>query len=184
MTANSNSSSNSDDTLVPVSDDYGIRIDGDALVLPSGCTMPSKCVKTNQPVSESDMIFANLGWAPKSVGLWALLGTPFLIVAHFANRELCTITYGLNRRQRIKNVVYTIAKILSSAGLLAATIGLSIIPSNDRFITPLIWITFILFLASIVIIFIGNSPLRVVEYRDGLFWVKGFSQEFLDDLEL
>jgi hypothetical protein len=46
------------------------------------------------------------------------------------------------------------------------------------------WAAFLLSVASLIALFVGNSPLRVVDHRDGLFWVKGFSQEYLDGLEL
>jgi len=165
-------------------DDWGIRIHRGALVLPSGCTMPPKCVLTNQPVSESDMVFTNLTWTPASVGLWALLGSPALIFGFFVGRELCSITYGLSRSTRIRKVMYAILKVVTSIGLLAATVALAVIPSVHWTITLLLYSTFILFLGSIVLIFIGNSPLRVVDYRNGMFWVKGFSQEYLDDLDV
>jgi hypothetical protein len=49
--------------------------------------------------------------------------------------------------------------------------------------TPLIVAVFALFLADIVALFLGNSPLRAVDYRDGMFWIKGFSGKFLEGLK-
>ena len=168
----------------PVADDYRIRIVGDALVLPSGCTMPLKCIKTNQPVEERDMILTNLTWCPNSVGLWALLGSPSLVFAYFVGRELCSITYGLDRRIRYRNIFFTMAKLLACAIFLAATILMAVSVSTHWITEALIFVFFALFLLSVVMLFIGNSPLHVVDYRDGTFWIKGFSNDYLDDLEL
>jgi len=168
----------------PASAEFGIHVDGDALVLPSGCTLPQACILTNQPVSESDMVLANLPWTPNSLAIYGLLGGLFFLMAGLAGRELCLITYGINRTTRIKKTAWTVVKILASVALLAGTVGLAIIPWDNWIITPMIWITFGLFLVSVVVIYVDNQPLRVVDFKEGMFWVKGFSKEFLDELEL
>jgi hypothetical protein len=37
----------------------------------------------------------------------------------------------------------------------------------------------VLFLVAVVALFVGNSPLSVVKYREGMFWIRGCSGEFL-----
>jgi hypothetical protein len=108
----------------------------------------------------------------------------FLIIAYAAGGELCAITYGLSPRIYYRNVLTTVAKIVISIALLAATIILAIMESTNRLIGSAVVVVFILFLISVIVIFIGNSPLRVVRYQDGTFWIKGFSKEYLDNLEL
>jgi hypothetical protein len=45
-------------------------------------------------------------------------------------------------------------------------------------------IVLVLFLIAVVSLFFGNSPLRVVKYRNGVFWIQGFSEEFLANIKL
>lgn len=40
-----------------------------------------------------------------------------------------------------------------------------------------------LFLVAVVSLGIGNSPLRVVGFHKGMFWIRGFSDEFLAGLD-
>jgi hypothetical protein len=40
-------------------------------------------------------------------------------------------------------------------------------------------IAVVLFLVSVVSLFIGNSPLTVTKHREGMFWIRGFSPEYL-----
>jgi hypothetical protein len=165
-------------------DDYPVRVEGDALVIPSGYVMPQRCVKTNQPVSERDMVLTNVAWCPKSVGLSALLGFPALIFAYFVGRELCTITYGLTPRLRYRNVFFILVKVLACFAFLAAAIYMAVFDSTHWIIEPLMFLFFVLFLLSVVVLFMSKQPLYVTAYRDGLFWLKGFSKEYLEDLGL
>jgi hypothetical protein len=167
----------------PSAADYGIRIEGNALVLPSGCTLPLKCVLTNQPVTQSEMIFTNLTWTPKSVGLSAISGAPSLVFAHFVGRELCTITYGLNWRARVRRVLWTLVNLVLCVALFAATLAMAISSSTHWSTTALLYGFFALFLLSVAALFLRRKPLNVVDYRDGMFWITGFSQEYLDALE-
>ena len=146
--------------------------------------MPPKCVKTNQPVSDRHMILANLSWAPTSLGMWGLLGGAPLLFAYFVGRQQCAITYGLTPRLYYKSVFKIIAKILISVALFAATLFVAVSPSRHWIAGPGMFVLFILFLVSVPAVFFGNSLLRVVDYKDGMYWVTGFSQEYLDNLGL
>lgn len=184
---NTSSNADADASNTPqqlASADFGIRVEGEALVIPSGCTLPLLCVKTNQPVRESDMILANLTWSPQSNGIWIVIGLPALLFAYFVNRDICAITYGLNRGARIKNVSLIILKLLAIPGFFALGMMFAINTSRFWLVSASMWVSFLLSLASLIALFVGNSPLRVVDHRDGMFWVKGFCKEYLDGLEL
>jgi hypothetical protein len=56
------------------------------------------------------------------------------------------------------------------------------VPYFNWVVTASIAGAFILFLACVVAIFVGNSPLRVVDHRNELFWVKGFSEAYMAEL--
>ena len=91
------------------------------------------------------MVFANLLWTPQSIGLWGLLGGLPLIFAYFVGREICAITYGLDRRLRHRTILLTVAKVFSSVVLLAATIFVAISSHTHWLIEASIWVLFILF---------------------------------------
>jgi hypothetical protein len=40
-------------------------------------------------------------------------------------------------------------------------------------------ILMVLFLVALLSLPMGNSPLSIVKYRKGMFWIKGFSDEYL-----
>jgi len=164
--------------------DCGMHVDGDAFVAPSGCTMPTICVLTNVPVREKDMVFTNLYWTPNSVAPWGLLGGLPLIFSYMVGREICSITFGLHPTIRRRKIFFTILKLIASMSLLAGSVCLAATDSRSSLIEPAMWGFFILFLVSVVLIFVGNKPLRVVKYQAGMFWIKGFSQEYLDSLEI
>jgi hypothetical protein len=165
-------------------DEYPVRVEDDALVIPSGYMMPQRCVKTNQPVSERDMVLTNLSWCPNSVGLSGVLGAPALVFDYFVGRELCTITYGLSPRLRYRNLFFILVKVLACLAFLVAAIYMAVLDSTHWIIEPLMCLFFVLFLLSVVVLFMSKQPLYVTDYRDGLFWLKGFSKEYLEGLDL
>ncbi len=160
-----------------------VRVDGDTLVVPSGCTLPPYCIKTNQPVSERDMIFTNLYWRPNSIGVWWILGPLPLLIAYMAGGEQCAITYGMAPPIYWRRVYRVLIKILVTIALFAATLFFAVSESRNRLIGLAMVASFILFLISFVAIFFGNSAMRVVRHENQLFWIKGISQEYLDSLQ-
>jgi hypothetical protein len=161
--------------------DYPVRVEGDTLVIPSGYVMPKRCIKTNRPVSERDMVLANVTWCPNPVGISGLLGFPALVFAYFVERELCTITYGLIPRLRYRNAFFILVKVLACFAFLALAIYLAVLDSTHWIIEPLMFLFFVL---SVAVLFMSKQPLYATDYRDGLFWIKGFSKEYLEDLDL
>jgi hypothetical protein len=162
-----------------------IHVEGNALVLPSHVMLPPICVKTNRPLSESEMIEAKLYWCPRSAIAWGIIsGGLIYIIAYFAMREEFIITYGLDRSIRKKRMLWTIPKLLIAIGSLPAAIAIAVSNSTHWIIMPLVFALFGLFAAALASLFLGGSPLNVVDRKDEMFWVKGFSKEFLDGLNI
>jgi hypothetical protein len=169
----------------PANVEDAICIDNGALMLPSGCTMPPLCILTNRPVSEKDMIEANLYWCPRSVSFVSLLlSGGLLLIAYFLAREQFTIIYGLDPAITRRKAFWTGIKVFGAIASLAATVVLACSPYVSRLITGLVAAAFVSFLACVAALFFGNSPLRVVDHRNGMFWVKGFSKAYLAALTL
>lgn len=155
-----------------------IRVDGRSLVVPTATILPPVCIKTNQPVSEADMVRRTFYWCSPWVALLILLSGCLVILAYFLVRKRFTITYGLapDLRQRYRK--WLIIKSLAATGFFVALLMAAGVDS------PLAALVFlVLFVAAIVSLFIGNAPLSVVNHRRGMFWVKGCSNEYLAQLE-
>jgi hypothetical protein len=154
-----------------------ISVDQDG---PSGATLPRICLKTNQPVSDEDMIQTELTWCSPWVGLLILVSGLLLIFVYFFVRKKCAITYGLHPSLRLKYRRRSRVKIIAA---IIFVLALPLIIAFDS-TSSLIFIVLVLFIASVVAIFLGNSPLTVVHHRRGMFWVKGFSKAYFQSLEL
>src|SRR5437667_17137 len=83
---------------------------------------------------------------PDAVVLCALLGGPWLVFGCFVGRELCLITYGLNRRLRYRKNFFILAKILACVVFLAGAIFLAASESRLWIVEPLMYLFFVLFL--------------------------------------
>lgn len=161
-------------SCTPTAADAGVRVDGRQLVVRSGVVLPQVCVKTNEPVSPQDMIEGRLSWCSPIVGLLILLSGFLLILVYFIVRQKCIITFGLSPALRRKYYNRRMAKIVAVVVLFLA---LPFVAGVDS--TPLIIVVFVLFLASVVSLFVGNSPLKITEHHKGQFWIAGCSKDFL-----
>ncbi len=176
--------------------DSALRVDGRHLVVPAGTVLPPVCVKTNQPVSQADMVRASLFWCSPWVAI-AALGGLLVIPALFLLGKRFTITYGLvpelRRRYRTLRIVKMAAVVSGSVTLLfacAVFVGMFVFfPSvvldigPGVIVKPLMIANVVGFSLLFVAILSGIRPLTVRKHRQGVFWVKGCSEEYLARLE-
>jgi len=167
-----------------VDHDQLIRVENGLLVVPSGCVLPPFCVKTNSPVTEQDMVSKDLTWCSPWIGLLFFISGPLLIIIYFVARKQCSITFGLSSEIRKRNSRRGFAKFAAMVAFLVATVGIATIDSNHWIISAAFPVTFLLFLVSVVALFVGNSPLSIVKHRNGMFWIKGLRPELIAQLPL
>lgn len=153
-------------------------VDEKCLVVASGTVLPPLCVKTNQPVAEDDMVRRQFHWCSPWVGLLIALSGLILILVYFVARRKCTLTFGLDPRLKSK---YRRRKLFKVVAAIALFVTLPFSAAANVTVAP--FIVLVLFLVAIVSLFIGNSPLSVVKYRKGMFWIKGFSDDFLANFQ-
>ncbi len=157
--------------------DSQIRVEGRALVVPTDTVLPPVCVRTNQPVSQADMVRKEFYWCPPWVAFLILLSGCLLVLVYFLVRKRFSITYGLSPDLQKSYRKWAIVKWLI---VIALFLALPVTASMD----VVVMVVLVLFLVAIVSLFIGNAPLSVVNHRRGLFWVKGCSKEFLARIEV
>jgi hypothetical protein len=158
--------------------DNSPRVDGKCLMVVSGTVLPPFCIKTNQPVSKDDLIRKQFYWCSPWVGLLIVLSGLLLIAVYFIARRRCSLTFGLHRRVRDK---YRRRKIFKIVATIALFFAIPFSTAVDATVAPII--ALVLFLIAVVSLFIGNSALSVVKYQKGVFWIKGFSEEFLANIK-
>ena len=150
------------------------RVDGDYLVVASGTVLPPVCVKTNQPVSQRDLVRKQFDWCSPWVALLLLVNLLVLLIVYFIVRKKCSLTFGLAPRIRRG---YRTRMLVKIAIVIALLFAIPLSAALDSSVA--IAISVVLFLVGVVSLFIGNSPLRVAKHREGMFWIKGFSPEYL-----
>ena len=149
-------------------------VDGEYLVVASGTVLPPVCVKTNQPVSEDDLVRRRFYWCTPWIAILIAASGLLLILAYFLVRRKCSLTFGLHPRVRRK---YRRRILLKAVAAIALFLAIPLAAGVDS--AALIMTVSVLFLVAVVALFVGNSPLSVVKYREGMFWIRGFSGEFL-----
>jgi len=129
------------------------RVDGDCIVVSNGSVLPNRCVVTNVPCDLSDQRIKKFRYAPS-----------FHLVV---SRRTCRLYYCLSAMYRKR--IYLIRAILFAS--IFATLwffcGTAIIAAV---------------VATIFIFSLPADHLRVVNCRDGEFWIRGFHRDFLESL--
>jgi hypothetical protein len=150
-----------------------MRVDGKFLVVKSGVVLPLFCVKTNEPLSESDMRKKSLTWCPPFVFIFFLFCGLLSILLYFILRKSCHVTYGLSPAVQRKYRTRLIVKSLIAAALFVA------LPLTAGFDDTVSTVTIVLFLVAVIVLLVGNSPLSITNHQKGEFWISGCSSEFL-----
>jgi len=155
-----------------------VRVEGKYLVVTSPAVLPPFCVKTSAAVQQQDIRQRRLSWCSPIVGLLILLSGLLLILVYFIARKHCTITFGLSPSVRKK---YRNRRIFKFTAVIVLFLALPFTASIDN--TAVIVTVFLLFLGSVISLFIGNSPLVITKYRKREFWIAGCSREFLSHIQ-
>lgn len=130
-----------------------VRVDGHCVVVSSGLQLPMRCVMTNADCSPSDQSLRTLSYAPS-----------FQLVISRQQCHLCRCVSPASRKR------YLFIRLLWTAGIFAV-----------------FWIFFgfaVIAGAIATAFFLSLPPdhLRIVNYRNGEFWIIGFNEDFLESL--
>ena len=131
----------------------GARVDGNCVVVTSGIALPLRCVVTNEDCSPADQRLRKLSYAPS-----------FRLVV---SRRNCRFFYCLSPSRRNRHLLMralVFAGSFVTLWLLCSTI----------FIAGPIAATFVLA--------VQPDRLKIVAYKNGEFWIKGFNANFLESL--
>ena len=154
--------------------DSEIRVDGKFLVVRSPSTLPPFCVKTNVAITPKDVKKRTITWCAPVWILTILFGGLLFVIVYLIVRKTCVISYGVSGDVRRK---YRNRMLIKVACAVVLFFGIPISAASDS--TIAMTVVTILFLVSIVSLFIGNSPLSVTKHKKGEFWMSGCSKEFL-----
>ena len=151
--------------------------DGKALVVVSGTSLPHRCVKSNLPVSDREMVRKELYWCNPLYLLLIFAGVLIAIIVYYLCRKKCTLIYGLHQSVRRKYQIRLLVKVAVTIALFLAMLFSTTTNSG-----PLIASLIIAFFVSLIVTALGNSPISIKNHVDGRFWIKGCSKEFLVSL--
>ena len=179
--------------------DAALRVEGRYLIIPEGTVLPPVCIRTNRPVSQVDMVRKTLYWCSPWAVILGVSGGILTIPIIFLFMRRIKITYGLapelHRKYRILRLVRSAAVIGCFTSLvlpfLAFFVPIVLYRSELIDAAPsiivmgkVLMVAFVVgFLLMSVAILIGTGPLSLRKYRDGMFWVKGCSEEYLARIE-
>jgi hypothetical protein len=156
-------------------------VDGNSIVVTDKTALPPRCFKTNQPVSEAEYINWDLPYIPEWLTTFMILAPFFLVAVPFGVKKRCRLKAGLSSANRMR---YQMRKWIAAAMiLLAFAIPAVGIYFQSTEVITLGLVGFIpLFWGAFVILILFSHPLKVIKHKDGQFWIRGGSAEFLKSL--
>lgn len=155
-------------------------VDGNYLVIPTKTALPRRCIITNQPVSDDcytawDLPFVHSWIIFFLFGPWMLLFSPLLV------KRRCKLKAAVSARIRRKYLWFKIALLLvgiSPLALLALAVDLR---SEDMLLSLAVPGAIVIYVAAFAFVY-HTTPMKVVKFKDELYWIRGCSTEFLDSL--
>ena len=129
------------------------RVEGNCIVVKSGVRLPMRCVATNVQCNRSDQKMRKLRYAPS-----------FRLVLSHKN---CFVYRCMSAKQRKRQYLIR-APFFVFACVVALVSSGSVIVAGG--------IAFAFFYT------VPLDPLKVVKYRKGEFWIRGFHDDFLNSI--
>lgn len=159
-----------------------LRIEGNFLVMPTLIGLPERCAWSNEQVSEREYGLWDIPFIPQWLLVLMFTVPLFLFFGPAIAKNRCKFKAGLARRIRRR---YLLKKLLAVAIIIGSLllIPLALTYKPEEFGLVAVLLGLIGFLAGFLILNLFTSPFKVVHYEDGLFWIKGFSSEYLNSLE-
>jgi hypothetical protein len=147
----------------------GLRRDGDLLLVGRGATLPPYCVKCGQPAEK--FVSKNFGW--HSPWLYLLILLNVLIYAIIATvvmkRMKLDVPLCAEHRRRRTRLLWAGGLLLAGALPLGITIG--VMGNSDDMVGVGVLVGFACFIASIVLLVMGNLLMRpkVIDENQAIF---------------
>jgi hypothetical protein len=156
-----------------------MRVERQYLVVPSLTALPKQCIVTNQPVDEADYEVWDLPYIPRWLVILMFLGVFFLLTAPFV-RQRCKLKAGLSKEIRRKRLlVKTLMGFLIVSPIFAAAGAILTKAEILAFLRPL---SFLVAYFTVPCLVLYSKPMRVRRHEGNLYWVDGFSPDFLASL--
>jgi len=159
----------------PADETTNARADGNLVVVPvKGARLPLRCVKTNQPVTATDLHRKEFAWYPSIIWL-SLLATPIaFIILYVIFRHSVYIGVPLSAagRRRIHRsiLIGIVAPVVIAVLAALLPFGLQILPVMVALPVGLLYAL------------CQGQSLRFIRYNDDEIWLAGASPEFLASL--
>ncbi|MBN2023719.1 MAG: hypothetical protein JW809_13110 [Pirellulales bacterium] len=154
------------------------RVDGRCLVVRSGTVLPPVCVKTNQPVSNDEVVRQDFYWCSPWVLLLIFVNLLVLLIAYLIARKKCALLFGLQRTIRRR---YRRRLLIKITVMVVSFVGCFYAGAADA--PVLIVIALCVFAGALISLCIGQSPLKIRKHRDGWFWVQGCCVDYLTAIQ-
>ena len=156
------------------------RRSGRKIVIPvNGGQLPSRCVKTGEPVTESQMKTKTLYWCTPWAALSILLNLIVYLILYLALRKKVIVAIPMSQAGRTILRKHAFVAIGLAVGGIALTVVGFI--NLDRFG----WLPFVgilLLLVGLIYGLIKANALRVSKIANGEAWLTGACTEFLSTL--
>lgn len=152
---------------LPLSDYPGdIEPTGTFLIVREQANLPNRCVFTNVPTTDHDIVETALKWN----------GSPFRLSDQ---QRTCNLRYSVSAEVRRQHTRINTMTALATGIVIIIVLATAL--SFDMGLT--IWVAVIATAAESAFAMRirrnQRGPLRIADYRDGRFWIQGLSTEFL-----
>ena len=163
----------------------GVWRHGRVLIMHRHAKLPNRCVKTNQPTTDSERWLHTMTYCPGIVYLGLLVGLPLVLILYLILQKKAPINIGLSksrlaRRRRSLIIGWTLAG-LSLLGFFTAMFA-ACDPIQEYFWAGPLAILSLVFLITAIVWGIRSQVVSAKFIDDKYIWLKGVHPDYLDML--
>ena len=162
-----------------MADTRGYYVEGKMVVVLNGASFPDRCVFCNKDQGDDGRrFFKDLYYVPSYVYFLLLFNVLFLIIGYYLARRPVLVRYsvcGEHRRMKTRNIILCLLYL--AILIFYLTVGVAY---------EMVWflvLGLISFLVLLVVALRVNKGLIVKQRKGELFWITGFGDDFLRQLD-
>lgn len=150
--------------------------EGKLLIVRNGTVLPSRCVKTNAPITMINYKRTTLVYCPPIAFLFLFCGGIIpLVLAYLIMRKRCHLSYGLT--PEISSRYFRFHSICILVGF-ASLLGCVVAAINEQGLIATVSI--FTFLIVLICAMAGKNILTAVNHKDDYFKIKGCCPDFIE----
>lgn len=155
-------------------------VEGDFLVVKDGVDLPSRCILTNDNVTEGKRRQVKIYWSSPALLLLLVVSPVIYLIVYYCVRKGCTLQYSISAPQLRRKRLFTLGWFLTGLITMIGSITLIITASDSNTALGMGILGIIGCIVAFLVAGYFGSAFKIKKHTNGWFHLKGPCKEYLE----